>query len=292
MHQAIAVTLAVALSGGSASLLVPRGVRPQSAARLMTLLGVFSAVAVVWGLILIAAANVAQVHGIAERLSWCGDVVSKHSGALAPIGALAMLGLFAIARSAWRVRRHQRRLRARDGDGEIAIVGSDVPTAYALPGRPGRIVVSTAMLRALDPDERRVLFAHERAHLRCHHHRYVRLTQLAAATLPLLEPLNARVRITTERWADEEAVRDVGSREIVARAIARAAIAQADAVASGLGMADTGVLERVESLLRGEPRCIRLLEVGFACAAIVAGTALALSIALVGPSIAAMLGFC
>lgn len=292
VHHATVVALAVALGGAAASLLVPRRIRPQAAAPLITLLAVLSAVATVWTLFLIAAANLAQLHGVAEWLSWCSDVVSQHHGALTPIGGIAIVGLFAIFGSTWRVRRRQRRLRAPDGDDEIAIVGSEVPTAFALPGRPGRIVVSTAMLQALDADERRVLFAHERAHLRCNHHRYVRLTQLAAATFPVLKPLNTRVRVATERWADEEAVRDVGDREIVARAVAHAAIAQADAQSTGLGMADTGVLERVESLLQGEPRRARLLELGFVGGAIAAGSALAVSIVLVEPAIAAILGLC
>jgi Zn-dependent protease with chaperone function len=292
MHQSVAIALAVALGAAGASLLVPRRVRPQTATRLITLLGALSAIATVWTLLVVAAENVAQLHGIAERLSWCGDAVADHREAMTPIGAIALLGLVAISGSAWRVRRRQLKLRAPAGAGEIAIVGSDEPTAFALPGRPGRIVVSTSMLQALDADEQRVLFAHERAHLRHHHHRYLRLTQLATATLPALAPLNARVRLATERWADEEAVRDIGNRDVVARAIARAALAQTNAPASGMGMAGTGVLERVESLLEGEPRRVRLIELGFAGGVVAACAALALSVVSVGPSVAALLGIC
>lgn len=292
MGDATAVGLIVALGAAGASLLVPRGVRPQVATRLITVFAVFSALAVVWTLFLVAASSLAQLHGIAERLSWCSNTVATHRDAFAPAGWFAIVGLIAISGSAWRVRSRQRRLRATTGDQEIAIVGSDIPTAFALPGRPGQIVVSTGMLSALNVDERRVLFAHERAHLRCHHHRYVRLTQLAAATFPVLDPLNARVRLATERWADEEAARHIGSRDVVARAIARAAIAVADAPGTELGMADAGVLERVESLLQGEPRRVRLTELGFASGAIVAAAALVVSAVLVEPSIAAILHLC
>jgi Zn-dependent protease with chaperone function len=292
VHHATIVALAVAAGGAAASLLVPRRIRPQAAAPLITLLAVLSASAAVWTLLLIAGTNLAQLHGIAERLSWCSDVVSKHRGELNPVGGMAIFGLIVSFGSALRVRRRQRSLRAPAGDEEIAVVGSDVPTAFALPGRPGRFVVSTGMLHALDPDERRVLFAHERAHLRCHHHRYVRLTQLAAASFPVLTPLNGRVRLATERWADEEAVRDVGDRTVVARAVARAAIAQTDAPVTGLGMADTGVLERVESLLQGAPRRARLLELGFIGGALVAGIALAGSVVLIEPALAAVFGLC
>ena len=292
MPSGTAIAIAVALGAAAASLLVPRRIRPRAAAQLMTAFAVFSALAMIWALFLVAAAGVAQLHGVAERLSWCNDAVAGHSGVLAPSSAIAMLGLVAISASAWRVRRRQRQLRARAGDRELAIIGSETPTAFALPGRPGQIVVSTAMLRALDADERRALFAHERAHLRCHHHRYVRLTQLAAATFPVLDPLNARVMLATERWADEEAVRHVGSRDVVARAIARAALLQADVPYSGLGIAGAGVLERVESLLQGEQRRVLPVEYAFRVGALAAATGLALSVVLVEPSIAAILRLC
>ena len=292
MQHATSVALAVTLGAACASFLVPRRVRPQAAAPLMTLFAVFSALALIWTLFLILAASLAQLHGVAERLSWCSNVVSSHRDALAPIGGFALLALLAISISAWRVRRRQRQLPVPEGDREITIVGSEVPTAFAVPGRPGQIVVSTGMLEALDAEERRVLFAHERAHLRCNHHRYLRLTQLAAATFPVLDPLNARVRLATERWADEEAVRDVGSRDVVALAIARAAIAQADAPMTELGMVSTGVLERVEALLQGEPRRARLLELGFLAGVITMSAALAFSVMLVEPSIAAILRLC
>lgn len=45
------------------------------------------------------------------------------------------------------------------------VLDDPVPDAYALDGLLGRIVVSTAMLRALVADERRALLAHESAHL-------------------------------------------------------------------------------------------------------------------------------
>ncbi|MDV9172605.1 M48 family metalloprotease, partial [Streptomyces sp. W16] len=48
--------------------------------------------------------------------------------------------------------------------GDLCVVDSPHPDAYALPGRPHRIVVTTGMLRSLDAAEREALFAHERAH--------------------------------------------------------------------------------------------------------------------------------
>lgn len=292
MHHSIVIALAVAACSAVVAFLITRQVRPATAARAITTLAALSASATLWALLIIVGANVVQLHGVAERLSWCGELAVAHRGTLGPIGAVAILALVAIFGSALRVRHQQRLLRAPAGHEELAIVDSDTPTAYALPGKPGQIVISTGMLRSLDPHERRVLLAHERAHLRCNHHRYVRLTQLSAAAIPMLAPLNARVRHATERWADEEAVREVGDRTVVARAIARAAIAQTDAVAGGLAMADTGVVQRIESLMSEGPKASRLLEIGLTGVIACAFGGFAVSVVLMEPSIARLLGFC
>jgi hypothetical protein len=77
----------------------------------------------------------------------------------------------------------------------------------------------------LDAAERRVLLAHERSHL-CHRHdRYRRLVGIAASLNPLLRPTVAAVDFLLERWADEDAAGAVGSRQLTARAVARAAVA-------------------------------------------------------------------
>ncbi|MEY9847575.1 M48 family metalloprotease [Streptacidiphilus sp. MAP5-3] len=109
--------------------------------------------------------------------------------------------------------------------GEYVVVDDPAPEAYALPGRPGRVVVSSGMLAALDEGEREVLIAHERAHLRAHHYAFVAVTHLAAAANPLLRPLNGAVAYTVERWADEHAARVCGDRRRAARAVGKAALA-------------------------------------------------------------------
>lgn len=99
------------------------------------------------------------------------------------------------------------------------------PMAVAVPGRPGHLLVTTGILGALDADERRVLFAHEQAHLSRHHHRLVTVAGMAAAVNPLLIPVREAVAYLVERWADEEAADIVGDRGLTARAVARAALA-------------------------------------------------------------------
>jgi Zn-dependent protease with chaperone function len=111
------------------------------------------------------------------------------------------------------------------GDDEVVVMEDATPEAYALPGLPGRIVVSTGMLGALDDRQRDVLVAHERAHLTCHHYAFVAVAQLAATANPLLRPLATAVGYTVERWADECAATATGDRHLTAHAIATAALA-------------------------------------------------------------------
>ncbi|MFD0505994.1 M48 family metalloprotease [Streptomyces chiangmaiensis] len=74
---------------------------------------------------------------------------------------------------------------ARDG---LVVVDDEVPDAFALPGLPGLVVVSTGMLHTLDETEHDILLAHERAHLSAHHYAFVALAQLGAAANPCCAP--------------------------------------------------------------------------------------------------------
>lgn len=131
----------------------------------------------------------------------------------------------------------------------IMVVDSDTPMAYSVAGRGGQVVVSNGLLARLTPDERRVVFAHEAAHLRLGHHRLLWLADVAALN-PLLRPTRARLRFALERWADEDAVGVVGDRHLVARTITSAALVSADdSPRAALGIEGSGVVERVEALL-------------------------------------------
>ena len=102
-----------------------------------------------WGLFLVVAAGLAQLHGIAERLSWCNGVVAGHSGVIAPTGGIRAarpdrglrLGLACAAPPAPTAIG-----RRRSGDRDHRL--GDADRVRALPGRPGQIVVSTSMLPA------------------------------------------------------------------------------------------------------------------------------------------------
>jgi hypothetical protein len=178
-----------------------------------------------------------------------------------PISLVAAIALVLVAARAWadwrRAAAARRGLRALHHDapaGELIVVRSPTVLAHALPGGRdgrGRIVVSDGMLRQLDPGERRVLLAHERSHLRHRHDRYRRLVRVAARINPLVRPAIAATDYLLERWADEDAANTVGSRRLVARALARAAVANTHRVVphGHAGFAAQGVTSRVNALL-------------------------------------------
>ncbi|WP_405888952.1 M56 family metallopeptidase [Streptomyces sp. NBC_01136] len=146
---------------------------------------------------------------------------------------LLTVGAATLVRSALRQLRAFRIARTqadrRPTAGDLCVIESPHPDAYALPGRPHRIVVTTAMLRSLGPDEREVLFAHERAHNAGGHHRFLVAAELAAHCHPGLRPVREAIALAVERAADEAAATVVGDRRLTARAIARAALATTSA---------------------------------------------------------------
>ncbi|MEU1404646.1 M48 family metalloprotease [Streptomyces sp. NPDC005728] len=205
------------------------------------------------------------------------------------VGVLAVCG-WTLGRSVLHQTRAFRAARAEAGSGpaagDLCVVDSPHPDAYALPGRPHRIVVTTAMLRSLDGAEREALFAHERAHNEGGHHYFLAAAELAAHCHPALRPVRETVRLAAERAADEAAAACVGDRRLTARAIARAALA-GQAARSGrpafAAAATTGpVPQRVQALLAA-PRtahrtgrraaALLLACTAVSCVAAVTGTA-------------------
>ncbi|WP_327387065.1 M56 family metallopeptidase [Streptomyces sp. NBC_01207] len=182
----------------------------------------------------------------------------------------------------WRQLRRARALAA-GSRGELVVLEQEHPDAYALPGRPGRIVITSGMLRALSAAEREVLLAHERAHLRGRHHLLVPTVELAAHCHPGLRAVREPLRYALERTADEAAAQAVGDRRLTARAIGRAALAARTSPARhrpGFALAATAgpVPLRVAALLGqpartrvpGAPRRMAALTL-LACLAVSAG---------------------
>ena len=228
---------------------------------------------------------VAAVGDLSLRALSRGDPPSLPLGLAA--GALLAAAAAAAARAAWRrtaalVAAH-RQARWLPGAGQVAVVSDDAADAYTVPGRPGRIVVTTGMMHALTAAERQVLLAHERAHAAGSHYLFAAAARLASAANPLLRPLAAAVGYSVERWADEQAAAAAGDRALAARAIATAALAARaapagrgapagalGAVAGAAGMRGAGAVpRRVAALLRPPPRPrLLLLAVAVALVAV------------------------
>ncbi|MFB7510117.1 M56 family metallopeptidase [Streptomyces broussonetiae] len=248
------------------SVLAPRPARrlaPRPAAWALACAALVTTVGWTGSLALLAFSGIAQIPEVAEEGRWSVAVLRAEDPVhvtVAIVGALVLIaGFVSLVLAAVRQIRHllwARRECARvAGDSELAVIDTDVPQAFALPGAPGRIVVSRGMLRCLDDEERSALLAHERAHLRGRHHLFQALWRLTAAVNPLLRPLADAGGYVLERWADEEAAAHVGSRRVVARAVGRAALAASSRASSPPALAVTGgaVPQRVRALLAPPP---------------------------------------
>lgn len=233
MHLLAYVPLLLPLFAACAARPLGERLDPRAATWLLAgsaaALALFSSAA----LAVLAAAGFVRLPLVAPAGHWsaatvrAGDSVSKAEAAVAAL-LLAAAG-WAALRLLWR---RTRALAAAaieaaclPGPARVVVVADPAPDAYALPGLPGRVVVSTGMLGALEPAEREAMLAHESAHLSGHHYAFVAVAQFAAAANPLLRPLAETVAFTVERWADETAAVACGDRRQVARAVGKAALA-------------------------------------------------------------------
>lgn len=245
----VAVPAVGAIAAGLAAGRFQRRMWPPTAALLLTLLAGTAAIACAALVFLLAGIFLTHLSDPTHELFWC-PVPHGHD---VPVwfGAASVAAGGAMAASVWSTLRQLGWSRGGRSD-PLVVVPTDDATAFAVPGRPGHVVVSTGMLRRLDGEERRVLLAHERAHLEHHHHRYLWVAAVAAAAAPPLRPVLGTVRFATERWADEIAAREVGDRRLVARTIARAALVQS--ASPRLALAGHGVRARVDALLEEPSR--------------------------------------
>ncbi|WP_283844017.1 M56 family metallopeptidase [Kitasatospora humi] len=220
---------------------------PRAAAWVLGCTGALLAGASAASLGLLLAGGLLRIPAVAAlahmSVPWLADA-SPTTMVLATLAGVALVVTGALTlRTAHRQYRDLRRARAALGlpqpprpslrdlfapaDHPLAVLDDDHADAYALPGRPGRIVVTTGMLRALPAPERAALLAHERAHLASRHHLFLAAAEYAAVLHPALRRLRAPIGYHLERWADEDAARSVGDRAVTARAVGRAALAAA-----------------------------------------------------------------
>jgi hypothetical protein len=234
MDSVVYIPLLCALALAAGAPAIARSAPPRPGSTMLVVVALGAALAADAALAILVGARLIDAAPLAAVLGWRAEASGPHPVPL-PVSIAAAVGLIvvvAVGHAGWRrssaAARRWRALRGDAETGELVVVRSSAPLALTLPATrssPGRILVSDGMLRALDAAERRVMLAHERSHLRHRHDRYRRLVGAAANLNPLLRPTVGAVDLLLERWADEDAAREVGSRHLTARALARAAVA-------------------------------------------------------------------
>ena len=132
------------------------------------------------------------------------------------------------------------------------------PVAFCIPGARPLLVLSSGMVAELDDGQLAAVVAHERAHLREHHHLLLLPFVAWEAALPVLPAAaraHAAVRELVEMRADDVALASLSGAES-RRTLARAIVAAAGG-AGGAGVPD-GALAVSESATGA--RVVRLLE--------------------------------
>jgi Peptidase family M48 len=265
--------LALPLAAG-AGWIAARGA-PGPAARALVAAALVAGASWTWSLLLLVLTLLDDVSPLATLDDHHTIKLPQPVPDAVALGAAVLLvwGAVRLAQDVYRRRDTVRRLRAA-GSPQIDLVVADwaAPLAVAVPGRPGHLLVTTGMLKLLDADGRRVVFTHERSHLAHGHHRLAAAASMAAAINPLLAGARDAVAYLVERWADEDAARTVGDRDLTARTVAHAALATAGTRSAVLGMNGSAALLRVRAL--GEPaptprrrRLMGLAVIGAGCIA-------------------------
>lgn len=236
------VTLVVAAAATSAHRRLP----PRLAARFAIVGLVVVALAALPTALVVAISFLTHMPVFGVGFEWCARAIGLHGSVPPWIGLPVVVMLVAGAVRTVRLVRDHRQLRL-DDPHPVQVAHSAKPYAVTLPGRAGQIVISTAMVDLLDDDERHIVLAHEAAHARYRHDRYLLIAELAAAAVPPLRALARRVTYSIERWADEAAAAACGDRKLVAVTLGKVALqAQPSTVA---GFAGLGVAARMGALL-------------------------------------------
>lgn len=244
----------LALFAGLVGGLLYGSARPACAVKTLTVLALVAAATALAALGGLAFGYAINIGWFAEVLRRCPPLHLNHPFISPALGLLSagLVGAAGIrvARCWWGHYQQRTARRRRRDPGGVHILPTDEPIAYAEPGKTGWVVVSTGMLQGLTADEQRVLIAHEAAHIRLRHGRYLLLGEFATVAVPLLRPLRLALAYSVERWADESVASEIGDRWLVARTIAKAALVQHDSGQPSMAFARWGVTARVHALTR------------------------------------------
>lgn len=250
--------------------------------------------AVLAGLTLLVPATVIS-GGLAAILHACSTTIAGVYGSPDQLPTVLLGALLAIALPVWLLAvaartvvqdRHARRrlrrsiaLSAREDPSlGVLVLDSERAAAFCIPGRGRAVVLTSAALAALTDDELAGVLAHERAHLRGHHHVVVTAARIFSRALPGV-PLASHGRLHVEQLveilADDSAVRRVAPLDV---ASAMVTLAGMRAPSPALAAASDAAAMRVTRLLTPTPPVParqRILVVAGAFAAVLGPVALA-----------------
>jgi hypothetical protein len=285
MIAAIVCVLGAGLVFACVGPALARRLHPAAATRVLVPVALIIAAASTFALGVTAFTLVGQWSGIAAFGPWKPATLRADSpipaayalagGLLLTIAAISTAAL--ISRRSTALVRVHRACGTLGAPGAVVVIETATPYAFTTPEATGRIIVTRGMLEALSEPETAAMLAHEQSHIRHRHAWWLLAADLAAAINPTLRATGRALHQSVERWADEDAAAEVGDRRLVARAVARAAVAAHQHGEPVVTAAAGGnAPQRVRALLQPRPRTrLSTLSGGLACLALVAITATA-----------------
>lgn len=171
-------------------------------------------------------ATIAIAPAIVPMVLFDGQTVGQHFMLLVIGVSISGLMLGRLLVAGHRIGTRMRVLRARHrelvdiiarhspDDDRLRVLEHPAPTAYCLPGREPRLVLSQGVIDGLNQDQLRAVLAHEERHLRSRHDLLVEFFSVIHETVPegVRCPTAMReVRLLVEILADRASVRRVGT---------------------------------------------------------------------------------
>ena len=193
-------------------------------------------IAVEFGLVLIALPTLAHTLGFAEIADACHQVLAPLTAAPAAVGWLAGATAAIIG---WRLVTGGRNARALartaradpwlgthapQDDFTLVILPTHAPLAYSAPGDPPQVLVSQGVVDDLSTDALQAVVAHEAAHHRLKHCRYLALVsgiEHSVGSFRCVRRSTEAVRHAVEVWADDVATKSGARRHALRGALAQ-----------------------------------------------------------------------
>jgi len=132
---------------------------------------------------------------------------------------------------------------------DAVILDDDPPAAYCLPRGRHRVVITAGTLSRLSPGQLHAVLAHERAHLRGHHHLMLAVAAALARAfpaIPLLARAPADLAVLAEMTADDAATRRHDPADLAAALVT---LASAGIRTTALTAGGPAAIARIQRLL-------------------------------------------